>query len=189
VAAGRRRTLAHELAGRVSFERRAYLLVPREGQRTEYDGYIVSHRVRANEMMPELHFAIPRIGQPYPKSSVPAQVVAAAVAEQHPDRLEALEDAIFRAMFVELRDIASADVLRECARAAGVPEAIVDGSLADPALRDRVFAEHAQGVEAGVTAIPALLVPGYAPITGAIPLEALRQAFHQVLDAAPASPR
>jgi predicted DsbA family dithiol-disulfide isomerase len=188
VAAGRRRTLARELAGRVSFERRAYLLVPREGQRTTHDEYIVSHRVRAQQMMPELAFAIPRIGQPYPKSSVPAQVVAAGIAEQHPDDLEAIEDAIFRAMFVELRDIATSDVLRDCARSAGVPEAIVYESLADPALRDRVFAEHAAGVEAGVSGIPALLVPGYAPVTGAIPLEALRQAFHHVLDAAPANP-
>jgi predicted DsbA family dithiol-disulfide isomerase len=53
-------------------------------------------------------------------------------------------------------------------------------------VRERVFAEHAAGVEAGVTAIPALLIPGYAPVTGAIPLETLRRAFEQVL-AAPAA--
>jgi predicted DsbA family dithiol-disulfide isomerase len=188
VAAGRRRTLQRELAGRVAFERRAYLLVPREGQRTAYDQYIVSHRVRAKQMAPDLDFAIPQVGQPYPKSSVPAQVVATAVAAEHPERLEALEDAVFRAMFVELRDVADAEVLRGAAATAGVPEEIVAEALADPTLRERVFAEHAEGVEAGVSGIPALLVPGYAPVTGAIPLETLRQAFAQVLDAAPASP-
>jgi predicted DsbA family dithiol-disulfide isomerase len=187
VAAGRRRTLARELAGRVAFERRAYLLV-REGQRTVYDEYIVSHRVRAKEMAPELEFAIPRVGQPYPKSSLPAQLVAAAVASEHPDLLDALEDAIFRAMFVGLRDVADAGVLRECARTAGVPESIVDEALADPTLREQVVAEHAAGVEAGVTGIPALLVPGYAPVTGAIPLDMLRRAFEQLLEAPPANP-
>jgi predicted DsbA family dithiol-disulfide isomerase len=185
VAAGRRRTLARELAGRVAFERRAYLLVPREGQRTAYDEYIVSHRVRAKELAPELDFAIPRVGQAYPKSSLPAQLLAAAVAERHPDRLETLEDALFRAMFVELRDISAADVLRDTARAAGVPEQLVEQALADPELRDRVFAEHSEGVEAGVTGIPALVIPGYAAVTGAVPLDALRRAFEQVL-AAPA---
>jgi predicted DsbA family dithiol-disulfide isomerase len=188
VAAGRRRTLARELAGRVAFDRRAYLLVPREGQRTAYDEYIVSHRVRAKEMAPELEFAIPRIGQPYPKSSLPAQLVAAAVADQHPDRLEALEDAIFRAMFVGVRDISSPEVLRDAARSAGVPEQVVEQALADPALRDRVFAEHAEGVEAGVTGIPALVLPGYAPVTGAVPLDVLRRAFEQVLAAPAQSP-
>jgi predicted DsbA family dithiol-disulfide isomerase len=91
-------------------------------------------------------------------------------------------------MFVELRDVSDADVLRDAARRAGVPEEIVADALADPTLRDRVFAEHASGVEAGVTGIPALLVPGYAPVTGAIPLDTLRRAFEQVLGGAPASP-
>jgi predicted DsbA family dithiol-disulfide isomerase len=185
VAAGRRRRLARELEGRVAFERRAYLLLPGEGQRPAYDDYVISHRKRAREMEPTLGFAIPEVGQPYPRSSLPAQCVAAAVIEHHPDLMDDLEDSLFRAMFVELRDISAADVLRDTARAAGVPEHLVEQALADPELRDRVFAEHSEGVEAGVTAIPALVIPGYAAVTGAVPLDPLRRAFEQVL-AAPA---
>ncbi len=182
MAAGRRRTLERELAGKVQFDRRAYLLLPGEGQRPAYDEYVVSHRVRAAQMMPELGFAIPTVGQKYPSSSVPAQVVAAAVQEEHPDRLEAVEDQLFGAMFRDLRDISEPVELRAAARAAGVPETLVDRALADPRLRERVFAEHQEALDAGVTGIPALVVPGYAPVTGAIPLDMLRRAFAEVVD-------
>lgn len=182
MAAGRRRTLARELDGEVEFERRAYLLLPGEGQRPSYDEYVVSHRVRAAEMNPDLGFAIPKVGQKYPRSSVPAQVVAAAVQEEHPDRLEALEDHLFGAMFRELRDVSDPVELRRIAQAAGVPEAIVERALADPALRDRVFAEHQEALDEGVQGVPALVVPGYAPITGAVPLDVLRRAFAGVVD-------
>jgi predicted DsbA family dithiol-disulfide isomerase len=182
VAAGRRRSLERELAGKVQFDRRAYLLLPGEGQRATYDDYVVSHRVRAAQMMPELGFAIPTVGQKYPRSSLPAQLVAAAVQDEHPDRLEAIEDQLFGALFRELRDISDPAELRAAARAAGVPEGLVDRALADPALRDRVFAEHQEGLDAGVNGIPALLVPGYAPVTGSVPLDALRRAFAEVVD-------
>ena len=182
MAAGRRRTLERELAGKVQFDRRAYLLLPGEGQRPTYDEYVVSHRVRAADMVPELGFAIPKVGQKYPRSSVPAQLVAAAVQDEHPERLVAMEDQLFGAMFRELRDISDPAELRAAARAAGVPEELVDRALADPALRGRVFAEHQGALDAGVNGIPALVVPGYAPVTGAIPLDVLRRAFAEVVD-------
>ncbi|HWE23789.1 MAG TPA: DsbA family protein [Myxococcales bacterium] len=181
MAAGRRRTLAQELKGEVEFVRRAYLLLAGEGQRPAYDEYVVSHRVRAAQMNPELGFAIPKVGQKYPRSSVPAQVVAAAVEDEHPERLEAIEDQLFGAMFRELRDVSDPTELGKCAQAAGVPEALVDRALADRALRDRVFAQHQEALDEGVQGVPALLVPGYAPVTGAVPLDALRRAFAGVL--------
>lgn len=186
MAAGRRRTLERELAGKVQFDRRAYLLLPGQNQRPTYDDYVVSHRVRAAQMMPELGFAIPKIGQKYPSSSVPAQLVAAAVREEHPELLEALEDQLFGAMFRELRDISDPAELRAVARAAGGPDGLVDRALADPQLRERVFAEHQEGLDEGVNGIPALVVPGYAPVTGAIPLDVLRRAFAEVVDSHPA---
>ena len=42
MAAGRRRTLSRELEGKVAFERRAYLLLPGEGERPAYDEYVGS---------------------------------------------------------------------------------------------------------------------------------------------------
>jgi predicted DsbA family dithiol-disulfide isomerase len=182
VAAGRRRTLARELDGKVRFDRRAYLLLPGEGQRPSYDEYVISHRVRAAQMNPDLGFAIPKVGQKYPRSSVPAQVVAAAVQLEHPDRLEAVEENLFGAMFRELRDVSDPVELRRIVQAADVPESIVDRALADPVLRERVFAEHQEALDEGVRGVPALVVPGYAPVTGAIPLDVLRRAFAEVVD-------
>ena len=184
MAAGRRQQLARELEGRVSFERRAYLLLPGEGQRPAYDDYVISHRKRAAEMEPALGFAIPEVGQPYPRSSLPAQCVAAAVAEHHPEAMDALEDALFRAMFVELRDISAAEVLAGCAGKAAVPdaEALVERALAGDDCKERVFAEHEEALAEGVHGIPALVVPGYAPITGAVPFEALRRAFLHLVE-------
>jgi predicted DsbA family dithiol-disulfide isomerase len=91
-------------------------------------------------------------------------------------------------MFRELRDISDPAELRACARAAGVSQALVDRALADPALRDRVFAEQQEALDAGVQGIPALVVPGYAPVTGAIPLDVLRRAFSEVVDSKGANP-
>jgi predicted DsbA family dithiol-disulfide isomerase len=188
VAAGRRQRLARELEGRVAFERRAYLLLPGEGQRPAYDDYVISHRKRAAEMEPALGFAIPEVGQPYPRSSVPAQCVAAAAAEEHPERMEALEDCLFRTLFVGLQDISSPAVLVECARKVEIanPEAFVERALGDDSFRERVFAEHEEALGEGVRGIPALLVPDYAPITGAVPFEALRRAFLHLVEEHPA---
>ena len=181
MAAGRRRTLERELAGKVQFDRRAYLLLPGEGQRPTYDEYVVSHRVRAAEMMPELGFAIPKVGQKYPRSSVPAQLVAAAVQDEQPERLVAMEDQLFGAMFRELRDISDPKVLREIARATGIPEAEVDAAIDSSRLRHRAAAEHDEGEAAGITGIPALVIPGLPPITGAVPIETYRQALIHAL--------
>ena len=67
--------MAREVGDAVAFERRAFLLLPGEGQRPVYDEYVISHRRRAAEMAPELGFAIPQPGHPYPRSSLPAQLV------------------------------------------------------------------------------------------------------------------
>ena len=87
------------------FLRRAYLLVARDGQRPFYDDYVISHRVRAAQMLPQLGFAIPQPGMKYPSSSWNAQLLAMRVSDIFPERLDALEDAIFGAMFRELREM------------------------------------------------------------------------------------
>jgi predicted DsbA family dithiol-disulfide isomerase len=181
VAAGRRRNIQEELADRVRFQRRAYLLVSREGQRPAYDDSVISHRKRAAQTLPELEFAIPAPGQKYPSSSWNPQLFAMRVAESSPERLGAVEDALFGAMFRELRDISDPAVLREIARKAGVPEAEVDAALASARLRQRVAADHDEAEAVGITGVPALVIPGLAPITGAVPEEMYRQALQYAL--------
>ncbi len=135
------------------FLRRAFLLVARDGQRPFYDDYVIAHRVRAAQMLPQLGFAIPRPGMKYPSSSWNAQLLAMRVSDIFPERLDALEDAIFGAMFRELRDVSDPAVLRECARAGAVPEAEVDEAIASP------------------------------PIMGAVPTDMYRQALRNALGA------
>jgi len=167
----------------VRFLRRAYLLVARDGQRPFYDDYVISHRVRAAQMLPQLRFAIPQPGMKYPSSSWNAQLLAMRVSDIFPERFEALEDALFGAMFRELRDVSDPTVLRECARGAGVPEAEVDEAIASNALRERASTEHEEGEEAGISGIPAVLIPDLPPITGAVPADMYRQALRDALGA------
>ena len=164
------------------FERRAYILVSREGQRPAYDDYVISHRIRARERLPHLGFAIPVRGARYPRSSWPAQLLALRVQDAQPARLPALEDALFGAMFRELRDISDPAVLRGCAAEAGVPEAEVAAALEDPALRQRAAAEHDEALHLGVSGIPALALPGHFPLTGAMPVEHYRAAIEASLE-------
>jgi predicted DsbA family dithiol-disulfide isomerase len=156
--------------------------VPRDGQRPFYDDYIISHRMRAAKMLPELGFAIPKPGQKYPSSSWNAQLVAMRVGSAFADRLAALEDALFGAMFRELRDISDPAVLRECCKAAGAPEAEVDAAIQSEELRERVMAEHEEGEAAGLSGIPALVIPDLPPITGAVPADMYRQALQYALN-------
>ena len=157
--------------------------MPREGQRPVYDEYLISHRMRAAQMLPELGFAIPKLGQKYPSSSWNPQVFALRVAETFPDRLGATEDALFGAMFRELRDISDPSILREIARTVGVPESEVDAAISSSRLRERAAAEHEEGEEAGITGVPAFVLPDLPPITGAVPTDMYRQALQHALDA------
>ena len=177
----RRREVERELAGRVHFERRVYLLLPGEGQRPVYDDYLIRHRLAAREREPGLGWTIPEPGLPYPRSSVPAQLLALRVQQRTPERLEALEDTLFRAVFVDLADVAAPEVLRRCCAKAGVDEAEVEAALADPALRAQALAEHQESQAYAIQGIPALLVPGTRPITGAVDTEVYRQALRLAL--------
>lgn len=180
----RRREVEKEFAGQVHFERRAFLLLPGEGQRPVYDDYVISHRIAAAQRAPTLGFTLPPRGHPYPRSSVPPQLLAQHVSQRFAQRMEALEDALFRAVFTELADVADPAVLRRCAAQAGVPEAEVDVALADAAGRARVFADHEEAMAQGIHGIPALLFAGVHPITGAVETAVYRRAIQHALHAA-----
>lgn len=185
MAAGRRRAVARELGNRVRWVRRAFLLLPGQGERPVYDAYVISHRRAAAAEAPDLPFAIPEPGHPYPRSSLPPQLVALRVQDRQPERLEALEDALFAAVFVTLEDVADPAVLTRCAETAGLadPAEEVRHALADRDLRLRAAREHMEAASAGIRGIPALLAPGAPPIVGAVPLETYRAALGRALAA------
>jgi predicted DsbA family dithiol-disulfide isomerase len=177
VAAGRRHAVQKELGAKATFERRTFLLLPGWEQRPTYDTYVISHRLAAKRAAPELPFAIPDVGHPYPKSSLPAQLVAMHVQKTVPGKLDVLEDGLYRAVFATLEDVADPAVLRRVAEKAGVAAREVDLALADPELKRQAMAEHIEAEEHGINGIPALLVPGHAPIVGAVPLDVYKDAL------------
>jgi predicted DsbA family dithiol-disulfide isomerase len=171
--------VAVEFAGRVFFSRRSFLLLPGVGQRPVYDEYVIGHRRAAAQREPDLGFALPTLGQPYPGSSLPPQQLALHVQATDPGSLDLLEDALYRAVFTDLEDVADPEVLRACARRAGVAELEVERALADQSLAAQARREHLEATAQGITGIPAVWIPGGAPLVGAVPIEAYRDALRR----------
>jgi len=60
------------------------------------------------------------------------------------------------------------EVLRACARAAGLDPALVDRGLADPSTLEELLAEHRAAAEQGAFGAPTLTLEGAAPIFGPV---------------------
>ena len=85
---------------------------------------------------------------------------------------EAIHDALFRAYFVEARDISRPDVLLDIAERVGLP---VDGArevLERRTFKDAVAADWALSREYGITGVPTFVAGRYG-VVGAQPYEAL----------------
>ncbi len=91
---------------------------------------------------------------------------------------EPLHDALYRAYFVNRRNLADIDVLVEVTEAAGLP-----GDEAREVLESRRFAKHVnddwmRSRQYGVTGVPTFVAGGYG-VVGAQPYEALEQLVEQ----------
>jgi predicted DsbA family dithiol-disulfide isomerase len=87
---------------------------------------------------------------------------------------EAFHDAMFRAYFVEARDISNTDVLLEIVRQVGLS---VDGArevMEKRTFKDAVDADWKRSREYGVTGVPTFVV-GHRGVVGAQPYEVLEQ--------------
>ena len=92
---------------------------------------------------------------------------------------EALHDALYRAYFVDTRNIGDVDVLLEIVDAAGLS---VDGArdaIETGAFKDAVDADWAKSREAGVTGVPTFVAGGYG-VVGAQPYEAIEKLIKEV---------
>jgi len=87
---------------------------------------------------------------------------------------EAIHDALFRAYFVEARDISQPAVLLEIAEKAGLPVANAREVLEKRTFKDAVDADWQLSREYGITGVPTFVAGRYG-VVGAQPYEALVQ--------------
>jgi predicted DsbA family dithiol-disulfide isomerase len=102
-------------------------------------------------------------------------------AGQHEDQDAAME-AVFKAYFIDGRDIGDHAVLVDCAMEAGLSrQAVVDflgGDLADAEMR----AADRAAREAGVSGVPSFFLDGYSLFSGAMPAETIADALRRGRD-------
>ena len=91
----------------------------------------------------------------------------------------AIHDAIFRAYFVDARNIGDADILVEVAEAAGLPADEARNVIAERRFKDAVDADWAKSRQFGVTGVPTFVAEG-SGVVGAQPYEMLVQLMEAV---------
>ena len=87
---------------------------------------------------------------------------------------EAIHDALFRAFFVDLVNLAKLDKLVEIAGKVGLDEAEARRVLEERTFREAVDADWKRSMEMGVTGVPTFVANGVG-VVGAQPYEALEQ--------------
>jgi len=92
---------------------------------------------------------------------------------------EELHDALYRAYFVEARNIGDPEILVEIAQKVGLPAEEARAVLAERRFKDAVDADWARSREYGITGVPTFVAGGYG-VVGAQPYEVLVQLLEKV---------
>ena len=107
--------------------------------------------------------------------SLPAQLVSLHVKRGHPESWDALDEALFDALWVAGRDIGNREVLVDVARdVEDLPNDVVDSALGDDELREEIDELFAVAQRRGVTGVPTFAYDDHAA-RGAVPPEQLRR--------------
>ncbi len=106
-----------------------------------------------------------------------AQELGAWAEAEHPG--SALHDALYRAYFVDAKNIGDPAVLLELVAAVGLPVEEARAVLAERRYKDAVDADWARSHEIGVTGVPTFVAGGYG-VVGAQPYEVLEQLMAEV---------
>ncbi len=104
-----------------------------------------------------------------------ALLLAEAARDSAAGLLEELSERLFRAYFTGGRNIGDPAVLREIAKAAGVPEQAVARAWSDPAYEERLKTQGEAAARAGVTGIPTFVFADKWIVEGAVPTDTLRE--------------
>jgi predicted DsbA family dithiol-disulfide isomerase len=92
---------------------------------------------------------------------------------------EAIHDALFRAYFVETRNIGDPAVLVEIARRVGLSAGAAAEVLDQRTFKDAVDEDWKRSRQYGITGVPTFVAGGYG-VVGAQPYEALEQLVRKV---------
>lgn len=91
----------------------------------------------------------------------------------------ALHDALYRAYFVDARNIGDVDVLLDLVEKCGLPVEEARTVLTDRTFKDAIDADWSRSHQIGVTGVPTFVAGGYG-VVGAQPYEALAQLITHV---------
>jgi predicted DsbA family dithiol-disulfide isomerase len=95
---------------------------------------------------------------------------------------DAAMEAVFKAYFVDGRDIGDRAVLADCAAEAGLPrQAVLEFLPSDVAGKEMRAADQAAR-EAGVSGVPSFFLDGYSLFSGAMPAETISDALRRGRD-------
>jgi predicted DsbA family dithiol-disulfide isomerase len=87
---------------------------------------------------------------------------------------EAIHDALYRAYFVDARNIGDPEVLMDIAQSVGLPAEEARAVLAERRFKDAIDADWARSREWGVTGVPTFVAGRYG-VVGAQPYQVLEQ--------------
>ena len=117
-----------------------------------------------------------------PNTSDAHRLVRRAAAE---GRADAIVEALFRAYFIEGRDIGGREVLAEIAGAVGLDAAEAAAWLDSPADRDEVLAEDRSARRIGINAVPCFIFERHYAVSGAQEPEFFLPVFDLVRNGTP----
>jgi len=104
-----------------------------------------------------------------------------ALEESGPKVQDRLKEALLAAYFIEARNVADHDVLREVAAGAGLDPARVDAVLASDAYAPEVQADIDQVQAHGSSGVPFFVIDGRYGVSGAQPAEVFRQVLARAM--------
>ena len=94
-------------------------------------------------------------------------------------RQDAAMEAVFKAYFIDGRDIGDLAVLADCAVEAGLPRRTVAEFLAGQTAATEIQAADRAAREAGVSGVPSFFLDGYSLFSGAMPAETMADALRR----------
>jgi predicted DsbA family dithiol-disulfide isomerase len=159
--------------------------MPREGRdRAAYRAWKFGSVERMQEADARVAQAAANVGLPFRQDLMlrtPNTIDAHRLiwfAGQH-DVQDAAMEAVFKAYFIEGRDIGDAAVLADCAAQAGLDRGAVITFLAGNLAEREMRAADQAAREAGVNGVPSFFLDGYGLFSGAMPAETIADALRK----------